>query len=135
MVSGTSLVPRGAQFLPLPQASEGGRACLCLANRLLDPVQAADDPSEGQEHNPAHCRHNDLDPGYRGRRQRRFIIAASDEGQGNRSENCKPPEEAQHHGQNWLVPIIVTRVHKWASSGSVWGNCSRVSTLASGGRW
>ena len=50
-----------ASFRPGTQASK--RGCAGLANRLFDPMQAADDPGKGQEQYPAYCRRSDLSPG------------------------------------------------------------------------
>ncbi len=55
------LVGLSATFRPGTQASERGRAG--LANRLFDPIEAADDPGKGQEQYPAYCRRSDLSPG------------------------------------------------------------------------
>ena len=55
------LVDMSSSFRPGTQASQRGRAG--LANRLFDPMQAADDPGKGQEQYPAYCRRSDLSPG------------------------------------------------------------------------
>src|SRR6516162_652902 len=47
--------------------------------------------------------------------KQRSVIAASNHGQSDRNENCKPPEEVEHCDQRWLLMS-----HKQASSVGAW---------------